>query len=67
MLQRSARNAQAAGLIDPMQVDAPPEENDNTEEEVYEVDIDSFVRKIIIFMKYLLFIFINVSSWITGS
>jgi len=27
-----------------MQVDAPPEENDNNEEELYEVDIDSFVR-----------------------
>lgn len=37
------RNSQA-GLIDPMQVDAPPEENDNNEEELYEVDIDSFVR-----------------------
>lgn len=36
------RNSQA-GVIDPMQVDAPPEENDNNEEELYEVDIDSFV------------------------
>jgi len=25
-------------------VDPPPEENDNNEEELYEVDIDSFVR-----------------------
>jgi len=33
-----------AGIIDPMQVDIPPEENDNNEEEVYEVDVDSFVR-----------------------
>lgn len=44
MFQRSTRSSQAAGVIDPMQVDAPPEENDNTEEEVYEVEIDSFVR-----------------------
>lgn len=36
------RNAQA-GTIDPMQVDVPPEENDNNEEEIYEVDIDSCV------------------------
>ncbi|XP_050520378.1 COP9 signalosome complex subunit 1b [Daktulosphaira vitifoliae] len=35
------RNSQA-GVIDPMQVDAPPEENDNNEEELYEVDVDSF-------------------------
>lgn len=43
MFQRSSRSSQAAGVIDPMQVDAPPEENDNNEEEIYEVDIDSFV------------------------
>ncbi|XP_029341309.1 COP9 signalosome complex subunit 1-like [Acyrthosiphon pisum] len=40
-LNRTLRNAQA-GAIDPMQVDAPPEENDNNEEDLYEVDIDSF-------------------------
>lgn len=38
-----------SGVIDPMQVDAPPEENDNNEEELYEVDIDSFVRTNIIY------------------
>lgn len=43
MFQRTLRNSHA-GAIDPMQVDAPPEENDNNEEEIYEVDIDSFVR-----------------------
>ncbi|XP_029348109.1 COP9 signalosome complex subunit 1b-like [Acyrthosiphon pisum] len=40
-LNRTLRNVQA-GAIDPMQVDTPPEENDNNEEELYEVDIDSF-------------------------
>lgn len=40
-LNRAIRNSHA-GAIDPMQVDAPPEENDNNEEEIYEVDIDSF-------------------------
>lgn len=33
------------GVIDPMQVDTPPEENDNNKKEQYDVDIDSFVRK----------------------
>ena len=41
-----------------MQVDAPPEENDNNEEESYEVDIDSFVRaNIIIFTNDHSFLF----------
>lgn len=35
-----------------MQVDAPPEENDNNEEELYEVDIDSFVRTNIIYGQF---------------
>lgn len=41
-IQRTLRNPQAGAIIDPMQVDAPPEENDNNEDESYEVDIDSF-------------------------
>ncbi|XP_050423955.1 COP9 signalosome complex subunit 1b [Adelges cooleyi] len=40
-LHRAMRSSQA-GVIDPMQVDAPPEENDNNEEELYEVEVDSF-------------------------
>lgn len=36
-----------------MQVDAPPEENDNNEEELYEVDIDSFVRTNIVLYTIL--------------
>lgn len=40
--------------IDPMQVDAPIEENENNVEELYEVDIDSFVRTNIILWTILL-------------
>lgn len=29
-----------------MEMDVPPEENDNKREEMYEVDTDSFVRQI---------------------
>lgn len=46
------RNSQA-GVIDPMQVDAPPEENDNNEEELYEVDVDSFVINSIIIPRVI--------------
>lgn len=43
-MQPFLRNSQAGAIIDPMQVDVAPEENDNNEEELYEVDIESFVR-----------------------
>lgn len=36
-----------------MQVDAPLEENDNNEDELYEVDIDSFVRITIHFLHHI--------------
>lgn len=48
IFQPRALRSNPSGVIDPMQVDAPPEENDNNEEELYEVDIDSFVRTNII-------------------
>jgi len=38
-----------------MQVDAPPEENDNNEEELYEVDIDSFVSINVLFTNQHLY------------
>jgi len=54
IFQHALGNAQA-GTIDPMQVDAPPEENDNNEEEAYEVDIDSFVRTNVLYTYHCLY------------
>lgn len=43
--QSHASRSNPSGVVDPMLVDAPLEENENNEEVLYEVDVDSFVRR----------------------